>query len=335
MPLFGYPFNVTGKEINPQQLTDEIKASDITIAVINTVVTPLDGENIQLTVNFKAELPDADEDILNSLVENHEAVFRTPPNTVVMGHTVKSTGEIMEGPYTGDGKLRVLASHKPVINGVESWNYFCSAGDIVASGIVGGGSIMEVQCTSGTPISQTDFEFLNNAWPSEFIHVFGGALSWEGAGVGDCFNLEIRAHPTAVVPRVVATGLGLDVDYGLDGDRIFYAGPDGGDYALGGLPSMVQNFRRTGYWDLDRTAMQPIPNASGTGNFDWHTTDVLVGNYISSLLVRGTNYTPLIIDATESAPIPYGYYFRLRCHNNSNTNWRVWGFLRMYRERLK
>lgn len=239
------------------------------------------------------------------------------------------------GPYSGDGKQRVLASHKPVIPGRESWNYFCGRGDIVASGIVGGGDPMLVECTSGTEIFTQDFEFLNNAWPSEYIYIFGGAIAWENAGPGDMFNMEIRAHPTPVVPRVVATGIGLDVNYNLDGDRLYYAGPDGGDYALGGLPVMVQNFQQTGYWDLDKNAMTPIPNVSGTGTFDWHTTDTHVGDYINDLFIRGTHYAPQIIDATESAPVPYGYYFRLRCQNVSNSNWSLWGFLRMYRERLK
>jgi hypothetical protein len=335
MPLFGYPFNITGRQINPQQLSDEIAASEITIALINCSVVQLDGDNKQLTANFKAELPDADESILNTLVTDHVANFETPANMILMGHTVPTTGEVVEGPYAGDGKLRVLASHKPVIPGKESWNYFCSTGDLVASGTVGGGTPMLVECTSGTPVSQVDFEFLNNSWPSEYIYIFGGAIAWENAGSMDCFNMEIRAKPTPVVPAVVASGLGLDVDYNVVGDKVVYAGPGAGSHALGGLPVMVQNFSQTGTWDLDRSTMTPIPNTGGTGSFDWFVTDVRVGNYISDLLVRGTNYAPQIIDATESAPVPYGYYFRLKCHNNSNTDWSLWGFLRIYRERLQ
>lgn len=281
---------------------------------------------------------DTNDEDYQDFVDNYMgAVDEDPPADVLHEYDPirKTTVPSWRGPYSGDGKQRVLASHKPVIPGKESWNYFCSTGDLVASGTVGGGQPMLVECTSGTPVSQVDFEFLNNQWPSEHIYIFGGALCWENAGPMDCFNMEIRAHPTPVVPAVVASGLGLDVDYNVVDEKVVYAGPGMGSHALGGLPVMVQNFEQSGNWDLDRSTMTPYPNVSGTGNFDWHTTDTLVGHYIADLLVRGNNYNPRIIDATESAPVPYGYYFRLKCHNNSDTNWSLWGFLRMYRERLK
>lgn len=334
MSTFSYSYEKS--PVNPGQLSDEIRQSSIPVALDHvTTAGPAEGAGATVYVYFKAELDDTQESALEQLVTDHVADFTPSADMVVVGHTVQGTGKAVEVPYSGDGKLRVLASHKPVIKGKESWNYFCSTGDLVASGIVGGGDPMLVVCTSGNEVSYQDFEFLNNTWPSEHIYIFGGAIAWENAGPMDCFNMEIRAKATPVVPKVVATGIGLDVDYNLDGDRLYYAGPGSGDYALGGLPVMVQNFQQTGYWDLDKTTMTPYPNISGTGNFDWHTTDTHVGNYISDLFVRGSNYSPQIIDATESAPVPYGCYFRLRCHNNSDSDWSLWGFLRLYRERLK
>ena len=335
MLLFGYTFDITDREINPSQLLNEIRASSISIVVESASKNNSDSSTTTLKIDFKSEISDEEEIVLQNLVNDHVADFTPPANMVVMGHTVSSTGDVTEGPYSGDGKLRVLASHKPIINGRETWNYFTSAGDVVASGIVGNGERMQVICTSGTPVSETDFEFLNNAWPSEFVYIFGGAIAWEGPKRGDCFNLEVRAKPTPMLDAVTGSGMGLSADYNLDEDRIYFAGPGSGTHALAGLPIMVQNFKHNGYWDLDKVNMVPFPNTSMTGDFDWHTSDVKVGNFISDLLVQGNNYTPAIIDATESAPVPFGYYFRLRCHNNSDSDWSLWGFLRMYRERLK
>ena len=238
-------------------------------------------------------------------------------------------------PHTGDGKVRVLASHKPIIKGKESWNYFTSVGDIVASGIVGGGNEMICSATSGTLESSVTLEFLNNATPSEAIYIFGGGLMWEGAGDGDCFCLEIITDPTPVVPKAVADTIPLPCDFNLDGDKIVATTPGSGTHALGGMPVFVQNFVHEGYWDLDTVNMVPVPNFTQTGDFDWHTTEQFGGSYINTLKVKGTSYQPTIIDGTESAPLPFGYKLRLKLMNHSNTDWKLWGFLRMYRERLK
>jgi len=238
-------------------------------------------------------------------------------------------------PITGDGKVRVLASHKPIIPGKESWNYFTSEGDVCTSGTVGGGERMLVSCTSGTAMEQVDLEFLNNTLPSEYIYIFGGAVMWENAGWGDCFSLDIITDPTPVVPKAVADTIPLSCDYNLDGDKVVQTIPGSGTHALGGMPVFVQNFLHAGTWDLDKVAMQPVPNFAGTGEFDWFTGEKLMGSYINHMTVYGTSMQPTIIDGTESAPLPYGYKLRLQACNNSNTDWKVWGFLRLYRERLK
>jgi len=261
-----------------------------------------------------------------------------PPSDVE--HVIDSkTGiatPVWREPVASDGKKRVLASHKPVIDGKESFNYFTSVGDLVASGIQGGGQAMMVEVTSGTSDATVDIHFMN-CCPNlqEVIYVFGGAIGWEDAGWGDTFNFEIHAKASPVVPKVVADTIPLPVDYNLDGDKICYAGPGAGTHALGGMPVFVPAWDTDGHWDLDKVNMVPVPVASGTGHFNWHTTEQKVGNYISELMVYGTNHVPEIIDATEAAPLPYGHWLKLRITNNSNTDWRLWGWLRMYRERLQ
>jgi hypothetical protein len=282
-----------------------------------------------------SETNDAD---YQDFVDNYQTPIEDSPPEEVEHEIDPITGETSPKwtqPVAGDGKVRVLASHKPVIKGKEAWNYFCSVGDLVASVTVGDGQEMAVCATSGTFESEVTLEFLNNSSPSEAIYIFGGGIMWENAGWGDSFCLEITTDPTPVVPKVVADTIPLPVDYNLDEDKIYYAGPASGSHALGGMPVFVQNFEHTGYWDLDKVNMVPVPSPAQTGNFDWHTTEQFGGHFINDLYVYGDSYQPTIIDGTEAAPLPYGYKLKLRIKNYSDTDWKLWGFLRMYRERLK
>lgn len=271
-------------------------------------------------------------------IDNYQAPIEdNPPGELleVLDPTTGASEPLWKEPHTGDGKVRVLASHKPILEGKECWNYFCSVGDLVASGIVGGGQEMAIAVVSGEPTKEVTLEFLNNTTPSEAVYIFGGGIMWENAGWGDSFSLEIITDPTPVVPKAAADTIPLPVDYNLDGDKLYYAGPASGTHALGGTPVFVQNFEHAGYWDLDKVNMVPVPNFTQTGDFDWHTTEQSGGHYLNDLKVFGDSHTPTIIDGTESAPLPYGYKLKLKVKNNSNTDWKLWGFLRMYRERLK
>jgi hypothetical protein len=242
---------------------------------------------------------------------------------------------IKEERHTTDGKLRVLSSHKPTSAGTTYYNFFSSKGDHPVSGTLSEGNAIMVQTTSGESSTYIDLKYSNMTEPFENVYAFGGSFGWENAGWGDCFSFEIHGRGTAIVPRIVATGLGLDVDYKLDDDKIYYAGPDLGDYALGDYPTWIPAFDNDGHWNLDKVNLVPIPAASGTGQFNWHTTEQHVGSYISDLLVYKSSDNLLTIDATESAALPYGHWFRLLVHNNSGTEWKLWGFLKMYRTRLK
>jgi hypothetical protein len=276
-----------------------------------------------------------DEDYADFINNYKPGIDANPPANVahvldpVTGLAVPS----WKTPVTGDGKARVLASHKPIIPGKESYNFFTSRGDLGL--VLGSGTALRIESVSGTEYNYVDVHFSTDVNPSEAIYIFGGGISWEDAGWGDEISLELRATPTSVVPAVVASGLGLPCDYNLVGDRIRHAGVGQGSHALGGYPKWIPNFTKTGYWDLDKVAMKAIPSVSGTGTFDWHTTEQFVGCYVQNLSVYKSNAHPIIIDATESAPLPYGVYLRLIAHNVSDTDWKVWAFMKMYRERLK
>lgn len=262
----------------------------------------------------------------------------TPPADVE--HVLNSTtGEAVpkwSEPHTGDGKVRILSSHKPVIAGKESFNFFTSKGDHAVSGTLSEGGAIMIQTVSGEEYTYSDLKFSNMVNPNESVYAFGGSFGWENAGWGDCFSFEIWGRGTPVVPRVVATGIGLAVDYKLDDDKIYYAGPDVGDYALGDYPTWIPTFdKKDGHWNLDKQNLVPIPVASGTGDYNWNTGDVHIGSYISDVLVYKDSGNLLTIDATEAAPLAYGHWFRVLAHNNSNTEWKLWGFLKMYRERLR
>ena len=285
-------------------------------------------------------ISDTNDDDYQEFVDTYQSpIDDNPPAEVehVLNVTTGETVPKWSEPHTGDGKLRVLSSHKPLLsNGRASYNYFAGCGDTVASGTVGTGQKIQVCAASGTTSEHIDVKFMNCAWPGEEIWVFGGSVMWSDAHPGDTFCLEIRAEASPVVPRVIATGIGLPVDYDLDGARIKYAGPNLGDYALGGLPVFTPNWDKEGYWDLDAAGTSPMPNMSGTGAFDWQTVDSSVGDYMRELPIMGSNHSPTPIDATEAAPLPYGHYFRitLNCDDESNTP-HLAGYLRIYRERLR
>ncbi|MBD3260331.1 MAG: hypothetical protein GF334_01415 [Candidatus Altiarchaeales archaeon] len=334
MVLQGYSFDVSEKEINPSQLTEEIRNSEITISVDSSKIVELDRGSVQLTVLFKSELSDEEELILNLLVQEHQADFTPPSNTVILGHQVKSTGKVVPGPFTSDGKMRILSSHKPVIDGKESYNYFAGSGDDVDKAEIGGGPLFSI-AASGSGYYTQDVRFLNShPEVQEVIWLYGGSMSWDGAGWGDSMDFETRADPTTVVPRSEAEGMGLPVDYNLDGTRVYYAGPGSGTHALGSFPVWVPNFSGSGYWDLDKETMTPVPNTQGKGAHDWHTEEKSTGFFLKNVSIYKNSYNPTIIDATESIPLPYGWWFRLGLNVVSNNNVKIWGFLRLYRERL-
>lgn len=263
------------------------------------------------------------------------AIDANPPADVthvldpITGNAVPSWKE----PVTGDGKHRVLSSHKPIISGKEAYNFFTSRGD--AGLALGSGTSLRIETASGTEWSSVDVHFSTDVNPSEAIYIFGGGISWENAGWGDEISLELRTSATPVVPAVVASGMGLPVVYTLDGTKIKYVGSAQGSHALGGYPRWVPTFNKTGYWNLDKVAMAAIPSVSGTGDFDWHTTEQFIGCYVQNMAVYKDSPQPIIIDATEAAPLPYGVFVRLVAHNISNTAWKIWAFMKMYRERLK
>lgn len=285
-------------------------------------------------------ISDTNDDDYQEFVDTYQTpIDDNPPADVdlVLDRVTGSFEPKFLQPHTGDGKLRVLSSHKPLLSdGRASYNYFAGQGDLVASGTVGQGQLIQLTAASGVTNSHIDVKFMNCSWPGEEIWVFGGSVMWEGAHFGDTFSLQIRAEASPVVPKVIADTIPLPVDYDLDGSRIKYAGPGLGTYALGGLPVFTPNWDRQGYWDLDSTGTSPMPNMSGTGEFDWQTVDSSVGDYMRALPIMGDNFSPTPIDATEAAPLPYGHYFRiiLSCDDDTNEP-HLSGYLRIYRERLE
>jgi len=319
-----FPFLFNKYIHNTGQLFEEIQTSDITVALKR-----IDGSSTTTNVIFKKDLEGAEYTTLSGIVDVH--VYDPSYDAVVTDINMSNER------HTGDGKLRVLSSHKPLLSdGRASYNYFAGVGDLVESGTVGGGQHIQLCAVSGTNEVSMDIKFLNCNWPSEEIWIFGGSVMWEEAHFGDTFSMEVRGQASPVVPRVVATGIPLPCDYDLDGDRIKYAGPDLGDYALGGLPIFIPNWDYEGYWDLDSGGTSAVPNMDGTGEFDWHTTDQAVGDYMREVPILGTNTNPAPIDASEAAPIPYGHYIRIILHCEDETNEPcLIGYLRIYRERLK
>lgn len=318
------------KIVSASRLAQEIDECGITVA-LDHITTSASGSDIV----FKSSLNDSEKDTLDSLIEDHDpADITSYEEIIVLSQNTKSGAfETQKSPIvSGDGKVRVLASHKPVIPGKEAYNYFTSRGD--AGTVIASGTAMRLETAVGQPITSVDIHFSTDTNPMEIVYLFGGGISWENAGWGDEISLELRTAPTAVVPSGIAVSMGLPVVYALDGERVKYAGPGQGTHALGGYPKWVPNFNKTGYWDLDKVAMAAVP-ASQTGEFDWYITEQFVGHYVNAMSVYKNNSQPIILDATEAAPLPHGMFIRVVAHNISNTVWKVWAFMKLYRERLK
>jgi hypothetical protein len=53
---------------------------------------------------------------------------------------------------------------------------------------------------------------------------------------------------------------------------------------------------------------------------------------INSVPMFGTSHTYVSLGSNDFSQLIPGYYLKLTLYNNSNTAWKVWFFIEMYRE---
>ena len=229
-------------------------------------------------------------------------------------------------PISQDGtKLWVHESSKPEPPGKYGiyntvWQ---GAGDDVENHVLAGGPLLGCVLTPGISTQVIDAHF-DTSFGAAFIHE--GYLQWETAGWGDYIDCEAISGPTLLQTFV-------NKDLIVDGIKIKYSpnGPGTGTHGFADIPALVPNLTTTGSWNYD--GINLTPNFTDTGDYDLYTTDRTVVRFINRVPVYGTSYTYVRLQSADYHLIPPGWYLRLTAYNSSNTTWRIWLLMTLYRER--
>lgn len=220
-------------------------------------------------------------------------------------------------------KLSVHESSRPLVPGKSFLTVWTGVGDDVSNHILGGGPRLNIETQVGVPTASQDIEF-DPQFGSIYIHE--GYAQWEAAGWNDCIDVCAVAKPT---PLQTSTNL----DYELDGTKIKIAsgGAGTGTHGLAGNPVFVPNRSNSGYWSLDSND-NPVYSPTQEGKYDWHNVEVVVNRFINKVPVYGSSANYIMLQGADTSFFPPGYVLRIIAFNNSNTAWRAWMFLTIYRE---
>lgn len=155
------------KQARLSQLTDEIRASDITIALKS-----VSAEGPNVIVEFKADLTGPQESTLNSIVQNHVPSFLDEPAEV----------KLASPTTTEDGIPYVYSTSRPV----DHYVCFLGAGDTAER--IGGGDKCVFHLKSTMPKLVKDFTF------NEDVYIKDGYMITKDAPIGSAICIDI-VHP--------------------------------------------------------------------------------------------------------------------------------------------
>lgn len=198
-------------------------------------------------------------------------------------------------------------------------NTWTSKGDDIINNKIGEGSIMVLSNEVGVAEKEVTFEFI----PKD-TYMFGGAISWEGAGTQDALTIDVIATATSV-----STGGNLSVI--VVDDKIVPVDAGTGTHEITGMPTVVDNKSNTGYWNFDSGSLVEAPNQDG--NIDLYTVDKVVARLVNYLPTIPTTYYGHSISSENAWKILPGYKFKFRSHNVSNTEWSASMTLSMIRRK--
>ncbi len=139
-------------------------------------------------------------------------------------------------------------------------------------------------------------------------------------------DVEIFAKAT---PLQQAANLDYEIDASV---KIRYAagGAGTGTHGLNGDPVWVPNAAGTGWWDTD--GVTATFNATQTGAYDWYTIEILANRLMNMIPVYGSSSNYVMLQSADASKLPNGYVVRVTAFNNSDTVWRAWMFMTLYRE---
>ncbi len=225
---------------------------------------------------------------------------------------------------TGD-KLQFHESSRPDSKGKEFVTCWAGSGDDVVNHVIFGGDLIAIENEPNVPSKTIDIKFdpiFGEVWLHE------GYAMWENAGFGDYLSVQAIAPACPLQPFI-------NKDLVLDGNKVKYSlgGPGTGDYGFSGIPAPVRNHSNTGSWDFNFNTSQLTPNFTNTGKFDIFTEDKSVNDFISRLPIAGTTYSYVMLQSADSTQVISPYFIRIKTYNISNTSWKIWMFVTLYRER--
>lgn len=289
------------------ELQAEINADATIVPSCNSIT----GSGTEIALDFAAALSAGEETTLDTIISNHT------PSTDLVDAAVLLTSE-----SSGD-KLAIHESSRPQIDGKFFHTYWTGSGDDMTTPAIGKGSILTVETTAGQATISVDIQF-HKDYGDVYLHE--GYIQWESAGWGDYVDVEVFASAT---PLQQATNLDYTIDASV---KIRYAagGAGTGTDGLNGDPVWVPNAAGTGWWDIVNGAASF--SSGQTGAYDWYTIEILANRFMNKVPVYGSSSNYVMLQSADTTLLAPGYIIRITANNVSNTAWKTWMFMTLYRE---
>ena len=289
------------------ELQTEINADATIVPSCNSIT----GNGTAIALDFAASLSAGEETTLDTVIDNHT------PSTDLIDAAVLLTSE------SSGEKLAIHESSRPQIPGKFFHTYWSGAGDDMVTPAIGKGSILTVQTTVGQAETSVDAQF-HKDYGDVYLHE--GYVQWGNAGWGDYIDVSVYASATPLQQSV-------NLDYEIDVSvkiKEASGGPGTGTDGLNGDPVWVPNPAGTGWWDTD--GVKTTFNATQTGAYDWYIIEILVNRFMNRIPVYGSSSNYIMLQSADTTLLPDGYLIRVTAHNVSDTAWKVWMFMTVYRE---
>lgn len=224
---------------------------------------------------------------------------------------------------TSGNKLAIHESSRPQVEGKFFHTVWAGKGDDMATPAIGEGPGLAIVTAVDTPESAVDIEF-HPDFGDVYLHE--GYFQWENAGWGDCLCVSVVAKATPLQTSV-------NLDYEMDGNKIKVAtgGPGTGTHGLNGNPVFVPSYDTTGYWDLVNGS--PVYSAGQTGAYDWLDIEEIANEFVRYVPMYNSSSNYIMLQSADTVQVPPGYVVRVKACNVSNTVWRVWMIMTLYREK--
>jgi hypothetical protein len=227
------------------------------------------------------------------------------------------------------GKVSVHSSSKPDVEGSHVYAVWSGSGDSPDPNIVGGGDLLQFQLTIGKPFEIKDVIFNHAAFGRVWIHE--AYLKFANGGIGDYVSAYIMSNPTPL-QQVASLDLVLEERLGVNFVKYSPSGPGTGTHGFAANPILIPRLRtKDGDWDYNETDGL-VPNFTGTGEYLICEQEYAVSKYINKIPCFGSTSNYFTMSSDETAEVPPGYFVRVKCVNNSNSNWNLSVIMELFRE---